>query len=81
MIYVNAIIIIVKLISYVCTYVFDVNIKIFVFKACPPVSDSVCLVGLRPFLGVEKVILSNNYLVLLASADSSPTHSIGSNSR
>lgn len=52
-----------------------------VLKACPPLSDSVCLVGLRPFLGVETLILSANHLILLASADNSPTHSIGSSSR
>ncbi|KAK9874409.1 hypothetical protein WA026_002756 [Henosepilachna vigintioctopunctata] len=48
--------------------------------ACPPISDGICLVGLRPFLGVEQILLSNNHLLLLANADISPTHSIASNS-
>ncbi|XP_044762835.1 uncharacterized protein LOC123319874 isoform X2 [Coccinella septempunctata] len=49
-------------------------------NACPPVDDGICLVGLRPFLGVEQILSSNNHLLLLANADSSPTHSVGSNS-
>lgn len=53
----------------------DVNV------ACPPVTDSICLVGLRPFLGVEQMLLCPNYLVLLTSSESSPTHSVSSNSR
>lgn len=53
----------------------------FFSKACPSISDAVCLVGLRPFLGVEKMLLSDNHLVLLANGDGSPTHSVGSNSR
>ncbi|KAL3270567.1 hypothetical protein HHI36_021104 [Cryptolaemus montrouzieri] len=48
--------------------------------ACPPVSDAICLVGLRPFLGVEQILLANNHLLLLANADISPTHSVASNS-
>lgn len=52
----------------------DVNV------ACPSINDAICLVGLRPFLGVEQVLLSENNLVLLANSDSSPTHSVSSNS-
>ncbi|KAJ8917277.1 hypothetical protein NQ315_002294 [Exocentrus adspersus] len=48
--------------------------------ACPPLSDSICLVGLRPFLGVEQILLSENHLVLLANSETSPTHSVSSNS-
>ncbi|XP_025834263.1 Hermansky-Pudlak syndrome 3 protein isoform X2 [Agrilus planipennis] len=48
--------------------------------ACPSVDDCICMVGLRPFLGIEKMLLSENFLVLLANADNSPTHSVGSNS-
>ncbi|CAH0548559.1 unnamed protein product [Brassicogethes aeneus] len=48
--------------------------------ACPPISHSICLVGLRPFLGVEQILLSENNLLLLANSDSSPTHSCSSNS-
>ncbi|KAI4454775.1 hermansky-pudlak syndrome 3 protein [Holotrichia oblita] len=46
--------------------------------ACPAVQESVCLMGLRPFLGVEEILLCDNHLVLLANADSSPTHSVSS---
>ncbi|KRT79408.1 hypothetical protein AMK59_8468 [Oryctes borbonicus] len=46
--------------------------------ACPSVQEAVCLMGLRPFLGVEEILLSDNHLVLLANADSSPTHSASS---
>ncbi|XP_063922297.1 uncharacterized protein LOC135136807 [Zophobas morio] len=48
--------------------------------ACPSINDSICLVGLRPFLGVEQILLSEHNLVLLANSDSSPTHSVSSNS-
>ncbi|XP_018568137.1 uncharacterized protein LOC108908554 [Anoplophora glabripennis] len=48
--------------------------------ACPPISDSICLVGLRPFLGVEQLLIAENYLVLLANSETSPTHSVSSNS-
>ncbi|XP_076256729.1 uncharacterized protein LOC143194058 [Rhynchophorus ferrugineus] len=46
--------------------------------AFPSIDDSICLVGLRPFLGVERLLLSENYLILLANADSSPAHSVSS---
>ncbi|XP_064214386.1 BLOC-2 complex member HPS3 isoform X2 [Tribolium castaneum] len=52
----------------------DVNV------ACPSISDAICLVGLRPFLGVEQILLSEHNLVLLANSESSPTHSVSSNS-
>ncbi|CAH2008089.1 unnamed protein product [Acanthoscelides obtectus] len=48
--------------------------------ACPPVTDSICLVGLRPFLGVEQILLAENHLVLLANSEISPAHSVSSNS-
>ncbi|XP_065167209.1 BLOC-2 complex member HPS3 [Atheta coriaria] len=47
-------------------------------NTCPPVHESVCLVGLRPFIGIEQLLLSNNHLVLLANAETSPTHSCNS---
>ncbi|XP_030747037.1 uncharacterized protein LOC115875658 [Sitophilus oryzae] len=46
--------------------------------AFPSIDDSICLVGLRPFLGVEKLLLAENYLILLANADNSPAHSVSS---
>lgn len=52
----------------------DINV------ACPSVNDPICLVGLRPFLGVEQIFLGENHLVLLANSETSPTHSVGSNS-
>ncbi|XP_044260158.1 Hermansky-Pudlak syndrome 3 protein homolog [Tribolium madens] len=52
----------------------DVNV------ASPSINDAICLVGLRPFLGVEQILLSENNLVLLANSESSPTHSVSSNS-
>ena len=44
-------------------------------------NESVCLVGIRPFLGLEDVLLGEKYLVLLANGDSSPTHSVSSHGR
>nr|XP_023016560.1 uncharacterized protein LOC111505899 [Leptinotarsa decemlineata] len=52
----------------------DINV------ACPSITDSICLVGLRPFLGVEQILLSENYMVLLANSETSPAHSASSNS-
>nr|XP_034177945.1 uncharacterized protein LOC117603176 [Osmia lignaria]XP_034177946.1 uncharacterized protein LOC117603176 [Osmia lignaria] len=45
------------------------NIKI----TCPSVSEPVCLIGLRPFLGIQQLLHSKNYLILLARADNSWT--------
>ncbi|CAG9770856.1 unnamed protein product [Ceutorhynchus assimilis] len=46
--------------------------------AIPSIEDSICLAGLRPFLGVENVLLADNYLLLMANSDSSPAHSVSS---
>ncbi|XP_014236252.1 uncharacterized protein LOC106658696 [Trichogramma pretiosum] len=40
---------------------------------CPDVSEPVCLIGLRPFLGVQQMINSDKSIVLLAKAESSWT--------
>lgn len=48
--------------------------------ACPSVSESICLVGLRPFLGVEQILLTENHMILLANSETSPAHSASSNS-
>ena len=39
-------------------------------KTCPNVTMPVCLVGLRPFLGVKEIVASTSYLVLLSMAAS-----------
>jgi hypothetical protein len=44
-------------------------------SACPPVDDPVCLVGLRPFLGVERLLIADSHLVLLACAEGSSSSS------
>ena len=43
----------------------DVNIT------CPPNSTPICLIGLRPFLGVQNLLLSADRLVLLSSPSAS----------
>lgn len=40
---------------------------------CPNLTEPVCLIGLRPFLGIQKLLHTKNYIVLLAMADSSWT--------
>ncbi|XP_054001968.1 uncharacterized protein LOC128888833 [Hylaeus anthracinus] len=40
---------------------------------CPSVSEPVCLIGLRPFLGIQKLLHSKSYLLLLAKAENSWT--------
>ncbi|CAK9819454.1 BLOC-2 complex member HPS3 [Anthophora quadrimaculata] len=40
---------------------------------CPSVSEPICLIGLRPFLGIQQLLHSRNYLVLLAKAENSWT--------
>ncbi|OAD60979.1 Hermansky-Pudlak syndrome 3 protein like protein [Eufriesea mexicana] len=40
---------------------------------CPSVSEPVCLIGLRPFLGIQRLLHSKNYLILLARAENSWT--------
>lgn len=41
-------------------------------KIVPNMNKSICLIGLRPFLGVRKILLSNTNLVLLANSVNSP---------
>ncbi|XP_012533223.1 Hermansky-Pudlak syndrome 3 protein homolog [Monomorium pharaonis] len=40
---------------------------------CPSVIEPVSLIGLRPFLGIQKLLHTKSYIVLLAKADSSWT--------
>ncbi|KAL6261564.1 hypothetical protein P5V15_006651 [Pogonomyrmex californicus] len=40
---------------------------------CPSVIEPVSLIGLRPFLGIQKLLHTRSYIVLLAKADSSWT--------
>ncbi|XP_011143824.2 uncharacterized protein LOC105185768 [Harpegnathos saltator] len=40
---------------------------------CPSLSEPVCLIGLRPFLGIQKLLHTKSYIILLAKADSSWT--------
>ncbi|KAK5638906.1 hypothetical protein RI129_013201 [Pyrocoelia pectoralis] len=49
-------------------------------NVCPPKEQLLCLIGHRQFIGIEQMLITDNYLVLLANGDNSPTHSIGSNS-
>jgi hypothetical protein len=61
------------------TLMVNINICLFDFcgayyslcQAYPPVEDPICLVGLRPFFGVEHLLVSESYLCLLACADTS----------
>ncbi|XP_017770886.1 PREDICTED: Hermansky-Pudlak syndrome 3 protein homolog isoform X2 [Nicrophorus vespilloides] len=46
--------------------------------ACPCIGESVCLVGLRPFLCIENILITDSHLILLGNGESSPTHSVGS---
>jgi hypothetical protein len=41
--------------------------------SCPSVSEPVSLIGLRPFLGIQRLLPTKNYIILLAKADSSWT--------
>ena len=41
--------------------------------ACPEITEPVCLIGLRPFLGVQQLINSDKSIVLLAKAEASWT--------
>lgn len=40
---------------------------------CPSIVEPVSLIGLRPFLGIQKLLHTRSYIVLLAKADSSWT--------
>lgn len=40
---------------------------------CPSIIEPVSLIGLRPFLGIQKLLHTRSYIVLLAKADSSWT--------
>ncbi|KAL1123558.1 hypothetical protein AAG570_002635 [Ranatra chinensis] len=41
-------------------------------EACPPADDPVCLVGLRPFIGVVNMLLTKSFVVILTSSTESP---------
>ena len=41
-------------------------------NACPPTSTPICLIGLRPFLGVEALCIGQDRLVLLAAPEQKP---------
>ena len=41
------------------------------YNACPPVSTPLCLIGLRPFIGVRSLFLGISRLILLAEPQSS----------
>ncbi|KAF6212751.1 hypothetical protein GE061_010459 [Apolygus lucorum] len=36
--------------------------------ACPPLEEPVCLVGLRPFIGVVDVLLTKSFIVIMSSS-------------
>ncbi|KAJ6643629.1 Hermansky-Pudlak syndrome 3 protein like [Pseudolycoriella hygida] len=36
-------------------------------EACPRLEDPICLIGLRPFLGVKAMLCNNSHMVLLAN--------------
>lgn len=40
---------------------------------CPNINEPVSLIGLRPFLGIQKLLHTRNYIILLAKADNSWT--------
>lgn len=40
---------------------------------CPSISEPVCLIGLRPFLGMQTLLHAKSYIVLLAKAENSWT--------
>lgn len=42
-------------------------------EICPDVTEPVCLIGLRPFLGIETILSSKKSIVLLAKAENSWT--------
>ncbi|KYN42158.1 Hermansky-Pudlak syndrome 3 protein like protein [Trachymyrmex septentrionalis] len=40
---------------------------------CPSIIEPISLIGLRPFLGIQKLLHTKNYIILLAKADNSWT--------
>lgn len=42
----------------------------FPAQACPRVEEPICLIGLRPFLGIQKMLSTDQNLILLASSTS-----------
>ncbi|XP_063220161.1 BLOC-2 complex member HPS3 [Bacillus rossius redtenbacheri] len=51
-----------------------------IIKACPSFNEPVCLVGLRPFFGVEHLLVTESYLALLACSEGSSASSQDSHS-
>lgn len=50
-----------------CSYEYNLRDDLFPIEACPRVDESICLIGLRPFLGVRQMLCTNDNLVLLAN--------------
>ncbi|XP_075238546.1 BLOC-2 complex member HPS3 isoform X2 [Lycorma delicatula] len=38
-------------------------------QVCPPIDDPVCLIGLRPFIGIVGLLLTEFHLIILASSE------------
>lgn len=56
-----------------CSYEYNLRDDLFPIEACPRVDESICLIGLRPFLGVRQMLCTNNNLILLANNVSAST--------
>lgn len=50
-----------------CSYEYNLRDDLFPIEACPRADESICLIGLRPFLGVREMLCTNENLVLLAN--------------
>lgn len=54
---------------------------LFISKASPRVEEQICLIGLRPFLGIQCLFSTQQNLILLARSHESPTNSSKSNAK
>lgn len=43
------------------------------FQACPRVEEPICLIGLRPFLGIQRMLSTQQNLILLANSNEAPS--------
>lgn len=61
---------------------FEYNLRddyLYSIEACPRLEDPICLIGLRPFLGVQMMLLNNEQLVLLATSAASAASAMSDN--
>lgn len=52
---------------FTCYFEYNLQSSSSEIEACPRLEDPICLIGLRPFLGVKTMLCNNSHMVLFAN--------------